>query len=194
MRPSRFAVDGGPIGRFYCHCTICQEFNRSPYADVTAFPARAVALPEDSAVKFRRYRPPLAIDRGSCAACGGPVLEFMALGPLKMFAFVSSQNFERPSELPEPSLQSTPRRRDGFASEGERVLGERNVRFQIDPRRFGADKAGRIDFVQRGVVLRADFGQKRSRPRTDGFRRVSLSAAQRTATRQYRGRRLDQAT
>jgi hypothetical protein len=101
---SRFAVDGGPIGRFYCHCTICQEFNRSPYADVTAFPARAVALPEDSAVTFRRYRPPPAIDRGSCATCGGPVLEFMALGPLKVFAFVPSQNFERPSELPEPSL------------------------------------------------------------------------------------------
>ncbi|HKN26598.1 MAG TPA: hypothetical protein VJY34_01435, partial [Roseiarcus sp.] len=29
---------------------------------------------------------------------------FMALGPLKMLAFVPSQNFERPSELPEPSL------------------------------------------------------------------------------------------
>src|SRR5208337_4066963 len=75
-----------------------------PYADVTAFPARAVVLPEGSAVTFRRYRPPPAIDRGSCPACGGPVVEFMALGPLKMFAFVPSQNFERPAELPEPSL------------------------------------------------------------------------------------------
>ena len=28
----------------------------------------------------------------------------MAFGPLKMVAFVPSRNFERPSELPEPSL------------------------------------------------------------------------------------------
>ena len=41
---------------------------------------------------------------GLRAACGAPVVGFMALGPLKMFAFVRSQNFERPSELPEPSL------------------------------------------------------------------------------------------
>jgi len=101
---SRFAIDGAPIGRFYCHCTICQEFNGRAYADVTAFPARAVALGEDGAVTFKRYRPPPALDRGSCPVCGGPVLEFMALGPLKMFAFAPSQNFERPSELPEPSL------------------------------------------------------------------------------------------
>jgi len=96
---SRFAVDAGPIGRFYCHCTICQTFNGGPDADVTAFAARAIALPENSAVTFRRYRPPPALDRGSCPACGGPVVEFMALGPLKMFAFAPSQNFERPSEL-----------------------------------------------------------------------------------------------
>ena len=101
---SRLAVSGEPIGRFFCHCTICQAFNGQPYADVTGFPAQAVALPEDSAVRFRRYRPPPALDRGACSVCGGPVVEFMALGPLKMFAFVPSQNFERPSELPEPSL------------------------------------------------------------------------------------------
>jgi len=101
---SRFTVSGEPIGRFFCHCTICQTFNGGPDADVTAFAARAIALPENSAVTFRRYRPPPALDRGSCPACGGPVVEFMALGPLKMFAFAPSQNFERPSELPEPSL------------------------------------------------------------------------------------------
>ena len=33
-----------------------------------------------------------------------PVVAFMALGPLKMFAFVRSQNLERPPELPDPSL------------------------------------------------------------------------------------------
>ena len=101
---SRFMVSGEPIGRFFCHCTICQAFNSRPFADVAAFFARAVTMPQDSAVAFRRYRPPPAVDRGSCPTCGGPVVAFMALGPLKFFAFVPSQNFERPSELPESSL------------------------------------------------------------------------------------------
>ena len=101
---SRFAVNGEPIGRFYCHCTICQAVYQQPYADVTIFPTRAVALPDNSAVTFRHYRPPPALNRGTCPACGAPLVAFMALGPLKMFAFVRSQNFERPSELPEPSL------------------------------------------------------------------------------------------
>ena len=101
---SRFAVNGEPIGRFYCHCTICQAVYQQPYADVTIFPARAVALPDNSAVTFRHYRPPPALSRGTCPACAAPVVAFMALGPLKMFAFVRSQNLERPPELPDPSL------------------------------------------------------------------------------------------
>ena len=105
---SRFAVNGEPIGRFYCHCTICQAVYQQPYADVTIFPARAVALPDNSAVTFRHYRPPPALSRGTCPACAAPVVAFMALGPLKMFAFVRSQNLERPSELPEPSSTSSP--------------------------------------------------------------------------------------
>jgi hypothetical protein len=31
------------------------------------------------------------------------VVEFVAVGPLKMLSIVPSQSFERPSELPEPS-------------------------------------------------------------------------------------------
>jgi len=101
---ARFAVDGAPIGRFYCHCTICQAFNDRPFADVTVFAGNAVALPERSAVAFRRHRSPPAVDRGACPACGGAVVEFLTAGPLKIMAFVPKQTFERPSELPAPSL------------------------------------------------------------------------------------------
>ena len=41
-----------------------------PYADVTVFWAGAIALPEDHAIQFRRYRSPPALRRGTCAACG----------------------------------------------------------------------------------------------------------------------------
>ena len=101
---SRLAVSGEPMGRFYCHCMICQAVYKQPYADVTAFPARAVTLTGEGALTFRRYRPPLALDRGRCPVCSAPVVAFMALGPLKMFAFAPSQNFERQSELPQASL------------------------------------------------------------------------------------------
>ena len=35
---------GEPIGRFFCHCTICQTVYRKPFADVTYFWARSIAL------------------------------------------------------------------------------------------------------------------------------------------------------
>jgi hypothetical protein len=101
---SRLSVTGEPIGRLFCHCPICQAFNKQSYADVTVFPAQSIALASNNAVTFRQYRPPPALDRGACSACGGAVVEFMAFGPLKVLAFVPWQNFERPTELPEPSL------------------------------------------------------------------------------------------
>ena len=33
---SRFTVAGNPIGRFFCHCTICQKAYGKPFANVTA--------------------------------------------------------------------------------------------------------------------------------------------------------------
>lgn len=115
---SRVTVSGDPIGRFFCHCTICQAFYGRPYADVTSFPARAIALTEDSPITFKRLRPPPALDRGACPTCHGPVVGFIAFGPLKMFAFVPSENFERSSELPEPSLHIFYDRRVADATDG----------------------------------------------------------------------------
>ena len=148
---SHFAVSGEPIGRFYCHCTICQAFNGSPYADVTALPARAVALPDNSAVAFRSHRPPPAIDRGSCPACGGPVVEFHGARPAEDGCFRALAKlraaFRTARTEPPYLLSSTRRRRDRFASEGQRVLGERDGGLPADFRRHVWGKTGRIDCV-----------------------------------------------
>jgi len=98
---SRFTVAGNPIGRFFCHCTICQKAYAKPFADVTYFWAESVALPANQPVEFRRYRPPPAMRRGRCAQCGNPVLNLLGMAPLAL-AFVPSQNFPRPAELPAP--------------------------------------------------------------------------------------------
>ncbi len=78
---SRFTVNGDPIGRFFCHCTICQKVYRKPYADVTYFWAEAIALAANQPIEFRRYRPPPASRRGTCAKCGNPVIGFLRLAP-----------------------------------------------------------------------------------------------------------------
>jgi hypothetical protein len=99
---SRFTVKGGAIGRFFCHCTICQKIYRKPFSDVTYFWAEAVALPGDQPVEFRRYRPPPAVRRGICAKCRNPVVGFLTMVPGVRLAFVPSQNFPEPAELPAP--------------------------------------------------------------------------------------------
>jgi hypothetical protein len=95
-------VDGEPIGRFLCHCAICQSVYRRPFADTTVFWGKAVTLPETHDIEFRRLRPPPALRRGLCPHCANPVVAFMTAAGLSV-GFVPSRNFEDPSELPEPA-------------------------------------------------------------------------------------------
>lgn len=98
---SRFAVAGEPIGRFFCHCTICQKVYGKPFADVTYFWAESVTLAANQPVEFRRCRAPPAMRRGTCAKCGNPVVNLLGMAALTL-AFVPSQNFPLPAELPAP--------------------------------------------------------------------------------------------
>jgi hypothetical protein len=99
---SRFTVAGKPIGRFFCHCTICQKVYGKPFADATYFWANSISLPDDQPIEFRRYRPPPALRRGICTKCRNPAIAFMSVVPTLTVAFIPSQNFPRPSELPAP--------------------------------------------------------------------------------------------
>ena len=99
---SRFTVAGNPIGRFFCHCKICQTVYRKPFADVTCFWASSINVPSNQQIEFRRYRPPPALRRGVCEKCGNPVVGFLGFVPGFTLAFVPSQNFPRPTDLPKP--------------------------------------------------------------------------------------------
>jgi hypothetical protein len=98
---ARLTVTGNPIGRFCCHCAICQKAYGNPFADVTYFWAQSVRLPANQSIEFRRHRAPPAMRRGRCAKCGNPVVNLLRLAPLTL-AFIPSQNFPRPAELPAP--------------------------------------------------------------------------------------------
>jgi hypothetical protein len=99
---SRFSVIGTPVTRLYCHCTICQSVYRQPYADVTVWWAGGIRLPEAQRIEFKRYRLPPALQRGTCASCGRPVVGFLRLAPFIRLAFVPSVNVTDRSGLPAP--------------------------------------------------------------------------------------------
>jgi hypothetical protein len=88
--------------RIVCHCTICQEFNGAPYADVVAFRGGAISTPAAFPVTFKKYRPPPNVSRGLCQKCGKPVVEFLALAPYFKISFVPSTNFQDIQKLPAP--------------------------------------------------------------------------------------------
>ena len=99
---SRFTVRGNPIGRFFCHCTICQKAYGKPFADVTYFRASSVKLPDNQPIAFRRHRAPPAMRRGACAKCGNPVVNLLGFPRALALAFVPSQNFPEAADLPAP--------------------------------------------------------------------------------------------
>jgi hypothetical protein len=100
---SKFAIDGVPIARFKCHCTICQSLSKQPFADVVMLWAGAITLPHEQPFTFRKYRPPPALRRATCNTCGAPVVGFLRLAPFVQLAFVQCANFPNQHALPSPS-------------------------------------------------------------------------------------------
>jgi hypothetical protein len=99
---TRFFVNGEPVLRFFCHCIICQNVSQQSFVDVTVFRAGAVTLAESGDVRFKRYRPPPALARGICGACGMPVIGLLRLAPFAKFVFVPAQNLPVETQLPQP--------------------------------------------------------------------------------------------
>ena len=101
---SVFTAKGTPLGRFHCHCKICQTLYRQPFADVTVLWAGSISLPADHSIRFRRYRLPPALQRGTCPNCAAPVAGFLRVAPFVRLAFVPSANFSDSAALPAPGM------------------------------------------------------------------------------------------
>lgn len=99
---SQFSIAGKPLARFFCHCRICQALYKLPFADIAAFWGTSITLPIGSDVSFRKYRPPPAVSRGTCSACGAPVVGFLRVAPFLRLAFIPVRNIPDPSALPVP--------------------------------------------------------------------------------------------
>ena len=97
-----FHTVGAPLFRILCHCTICQRFNKAPFADVLVYRAKDVALPSAGAVSFDTYKPPPNVRRGKCATCGQPAIEIFAAPLLPKLTMVPRLMFKSDAELPSP--------------------------------------------------------------------------------------------
>lgn len=111
-------VTGAALMRGICHCTICQAFNEAPYADITLFRARDVQVNAPERVRFDTYRPPPAVQRGKCADCEQPAIEYLDLPGLPKLAIVPSANLPELPGLPDPSLHIFYHRRTADVDDG----------------------------------------------------------------------------
>lgn len=100
---TKFTIQGKPIVRMFCHCTICQEFNNAAYSDVTIFLSKGVHLYDKEKVNFKKYKSPPAVQRGKCATCNKPAIELLDLPLFPSLAIIPSENIPPGQFLPEPS-------------------------------------------------------------------------------------------
>jgi hypothetical protein len=100
---TKFTIQGKPISRAFCHCTICQEFNHAAYADVTIFLSKDVLLHDEKCVNFSAYKKPPAVQRGKCSKCDKPAIERFDLPLLPSLTIIPSGNIPAGPFLPESS-------------------------------------------------------------------------------------------
>ena len=98
----KFNVIGKPLLRAYCHCTICQDYNQAPFADITLFHEKDVLKPVDESVEFKSHKFPPLLQRGNCVSCGKPALEYMNIPAMPQVVIIPSRNIQDKSLTPEP--------------------------------------------------------------------------------------------
>lgn len=100
---TRYEIQGEPILRFYCHCTICQQQYQAPYVDVSLFKLEQVELPEDNGIIYHQLKRFAPVDRGRCPSCDKPILSKMGKEG-KAYAFMAARNCNNADDLPPPEM------------------------------------------------------------------------------------------
>ncbi len=101
---AKFNVNGAPLFRAFCNCTICQAYNQASFADITLFRSRDVVMPQEGSVVFKAHRFPPILHRGTCVSCGKATIEYLQAFPMPRIIIVPSNNIDDKALLPEPSI------------------------------------------------------------------------------------------
>lgn len=96
-----YTINHAPIGRFICHCTICQEYTGKAYNDVTVLFKSDLSELDINKTRFRRWKLPPNINRGLCKRCHKPSVEKAMGGALML---VSTDNYPNVDALPDPTM------------------------------------------------------------------------------------------
>lgn len=97
----QFAIKGEPLFRAFCHCTICQSFNRSAHADILLVRTKDVALPPMDRITFKTHKQPPIVRRGQCSACGSPVMEALTIPAFPKLSILPVQTMTDTTGLPD---------------------------------------------------------------------------------------------
>lgn len=95
-------ICAAPLFRILCHCTICQQFNDAPFADIVIYNASSISGPEPGTVKYDTYKPPPNVQRGVCTKCGNPSIEQFKLPFLPGLTMIPASIHDNQTALPEP--------------------------------------------------------------------------------------------
>jgi len=98
-----FDMKGTPLLRFICHCTICQRFNNSSYADAIVYSSTMVQEPELGLVDFKAYKPPPNVQRGKCITCMTPIIEHLNMPLFPKLTIIPSSTYQSNEALPLPT-------------------------------------------------------------------------------------------
>lgn len=99
---SKVSVLSKPLIRFKCHCTICQNLYKKPYAEFVVIQAKHIQLDKVDHIEFGKYRRPPALNRGVCSVCHAPLVAFLRVAPFLKLAFIPVERFSDSSNLPPP--------------------------------------------------------------------------------------------
>lgn len=100
-----------PVFRTYCHCTICQEYNKAPFADVCAFYSNDVVIKDEQAIGFKVYQSPPLVHRGTCMNCECSVAEKIHIPLMPRLVVIPTLNIVDKTSLPESSMHGFYHRR-----------------------------------------------------------------------------------
>ncbi|MGP4952550.1 GFA family protein [Psychrobacter sp. T6-1] len=96
-----YTINHAPIGRFICHCTICQEYTGKAYNDVTVLFKSDLSELDINKTRFRRWKLPPNINRGLCKRCHKPSVEKAMGGALML---VPTDNYPNVDALLDPTM------------------------------------------------------------------------------------------
>jgi len=95
-----FHVKEQPLIRIYCHCNICQSFNKADFADVLIYDNKAITEPAEGMVAYKSYKDKSPILRGKCPHCDNPILEKTISGG--KFWIIPRSAFKDKDDFPTP--------------------------------------------------------------------------------------------